>query len=169
MLSNQTKDIDSGEARFLNVLLENVCSSLAGKEWRQATLVMFVTPDRSVNCISRYMLELSFDVLALNFSFNTHKEVSDSILGLYDLALQNKGDEWNKMAIRFIRQPDKLVRIAEYKRYFDSDYQWLVSLEPESFEYLCVDIEDEIKIQSWEGLSTDHPRPWVQAKKMFLN
>lgn len=149
---------------LLGCLSRSVNHALAGKCWASARIDMFVSSARLVIYKSSFANHDDAEMTKFRFSLCESQEMERAIWGLYELGLSNKDERWNKARYELYLDRKEFKNCHKFDFYFDSDYQWLTTLEPESCEYESLLIEDELAIETWGGLALDHSRPWQNRR-----
>lgn len=164
-MQQNTQKLDSCQdvqSPLLTSIGNQLNAHLVGTAWDYVHIDGFISPDRSFRYIASYAPKEELRMHTFRFPYQQHGEIQETFLTLYDLGLSTPSSMWNKA--RFIYHNDVSQHLFEF--YCDPDYQWFESLDKESREYAKLSIDDELAIQSWEGLPANHHRPWHKKTKL---
>ncbi len=87
------------------------------------------------------------------------KLIEKEFLSVYKAMLKDdKRNAWNKARF-IIFNNSHCLPILKFK--YDSDLEWVESLDVNSFEYNELSADVEAKINQWDGLPKNFPRMWM--------
>lgn len=96
----------------------------------------------------------------LFFEDETIKEIEFQFLSVYKSMLRNnKKSMWNKAQITIFNDTASRFPILNFK--YDSDLDWVESLDVNSSEYNDLSSDIEARINQWDGLPKNFPRLWM--------
>ncbi len=96
----------------------------------------------------------------ITLSSSLEKQITWQLLSLHRIALQSDdGAFWNKVRLTIHNYLNKFTCKFEFK--YDSDLDWIESVDQDSDDYLNLSPEEETRIQRWEGLPDNYFRYWL--------
>ncbi len=119
------------------------------------TIDGFVSSNHSFHYVASFTQSTASSPTYFRFATDSALAIESAFILLYHAEAQT-ASAWNKARFTL----NKKAQHADIKRYFDPDFYWIETLDPEGEIYKSISVEDELAIHRWEGIPPRHDRPW---------
>ncbi len=150
------------EKDLLNLVANFITKELKDIDFSAVVIDIFISARRSHSFVASYISADGLSQQNVRFGYEASSELDSIFIDLHEIMSNGAGiPQWNKARVTFLKDSNDCSMV----HYMDPDFDWLEGLDPESHEYLQLDVNEELGILTWEGLPKWHPRPWSEHRQ----